>query len=73
MRGNRAIIEPEHLQITRWARALPHYTVEWERALKSLRCEPPIFLHGNYLGQIGLARILAGSKKLAARIKAMEG
>lgn len=60
---------PVHVHITRWSRAIPHYTVEWESALKSLRVNPPLYLHGNYLGQLGLSRILHRSMQLAAEIK----
>jgi oxygen-dependent protoporphyrinogen oxidase len=47
------------LQVTRWPRALPHYTIELERILTTLPAPPPgIQLVGNYLGRIGLAKIL---------------
>ena len=55
--------------ITRWPRALPHYTVEWEKTLRTLNVERPLFLHGNYLGALGLGAILARSKALAQEIK----
>lgn len=61
--------EPVGYHITRWPRAIPHYTVEWERALQSLQVPPPLYLHGNYLGQLGLSRILNRSISLAAQIK----
>ena len=64
---------PLNYRITRWSRGIPHYTVAWEKALKDLAVDPPLFLHGNYLGQIGLARIYARSRKLAAQIKEMYG
>jgi len=60
---------PVSFHIVRWGRAIPHYTVEWESALKSLHIPPPVYLHGNYLGQIGLARILKRSMELADTIK----
>lgn len=60
-------------RITRWPRALPHYTVDWEKTLKHLRIEPPFFLHGNYLGQLGLARIYLRSKQLAQEIQERYG
>jgi oxygen-dependent protoporphyrinogen oxidase len=45
--------------ITRWPRALPHYSVDLERILTTLPAPPPnIRLVGNYLGRIGLAKIL---------------
>jgi oxygen-dependent protoporphyrinogen oxidase len=46
-------------RITCWRNALPHYSIELERILTTLP-EPPlnIALVGNYLGRIGLAKIL---------------
>ena len=47
------------LRITRWPNALPHYSIELERILTVLPAPPSnIALVGNYLGQIGLAKIL---------------
>ena len=57
------------LVVTRWPRALPHYTTDWEKRLQDLTPSPPLYLHGNYLGALGLARILERSKKLAEEIK----
>jgi oxygen-dependent protoporphyrinogen oxidase len=45
--------------ITRWPSALPHYSVELERTLSAVPGTPPnVALVGNYLGRIGLAKIL---------------
>jgi hypothetical protein len=45
--------------VTRWSRALPHYTIELEKILTDLPPPPKnIALVGNYLGRIGLAKIL---------------
>jgi protoporphyrinogen/coproporphyrinogen III oxidase len=45
--------------ITRWPNALPHYSTDLERILTALPAPPPdISLVGNYLGRIGLAKIL---------------
>ncbi|MGE4133134.1 MAG: NAD(P)/FAD-dependent oxidoreductase [Bdellovibrionales bacterium] len=60
--------QPLATHISRWSKALPHYTVEWERELKNLSVKPPFYLHGNYLGQLGLSRILGASERLAERI-----
>jgi len=50
---------PLAMYMTRWPGALPHYSVELERNLASLRPPPPnIALVGNYLGRIGLAKIV---------------
>ena len=47
------------VQITRWPNALPHYSIDLERMLTTLPAPPPdIALVGNYLGRIGLAKIL---------------
>jgi protoporphyrinogen oxidase len=45
--------------VTRWPNALPHYSIEFEKALTTLPAPPDnIALVGNYLGRIGLAKIL---------------
>jgi oxygen-dependent protoporphyrinogen oxidase len=62
--------EPLSVKITRWPRALPHYTVQWEKHLANLEVPKLIYLHGNYLGALGLSKIYQRSIKLAARIKA---
>lgn len=50
---------PLAMHITRWPNVLPHYSVELERTLVSLPAPPPnVALVGNYLGRIGLAKIL---------------
>lgn len=47
------------VQITRWPNALPHYSVDLERILTTLPPPPRnIALVGNYLGRIGLGKIL---------------
>ncbi|PYS79457.1 MAG: hypothetical protein DMF70_13010 [Acidobacteria bacterium] len=47
------------VQITRWPNALPHYSVDLERILTTLPPPPPsVALVGNYLGRIGLGKIL---------------
>jgi len=55
--------------ITRWPQALPHYTVAWEDTLRRLKVNRPLFLHGNYLGQMGLSRIQHRSTALAKQLK----
>jgi protoporphyrinogen/coproporphyrinogen III oxidase len=50
---------PLATHITRWPTALPHYSIELERTLARLPAPPPnVALVGNYLGRIGLAKIL---------------
>ena len=54
--------------VTRWPKALPHYTVEFEKCLNLLKPMLNTKLHGNYLGQIGLSRILEKSESLAEEL-----
>ena len=54
----RAEDRPEHFVITRWPKALPHYTCELETKLQQLSPEIQKHLLGNYLGRIGLSQIL---------------
>jgi oxygen-dependent protoporphyrinogen oxidase len=57
---------------TRWPAALPHYDVVLERILGGLPSLPPrVRLAGNYLGGIGLARILDRSARVAAEMAAL--
>lgn len=64
---------PLTFNITRWPRAIPHYTVQWEKRLANLEVPKPLYLHGNYLGVLGLSKIYQRSIKLAKRIKAENG
>jgi oxygen-dependent protoporphyrinogen oxidase len=51
--------EPLAVHVTRWPNALPHYSIDLEKLLTTLPTPPPnISLVGNYLGRIGLAKIL---------------
>ncbi len=56
-------------RITRWPKAFPHYTVGLEQQLNELKLYESelrgIYLHGNYLGRLGLTRILERSGELA--------
>src|SRR2546429_1565654 len=55
------------VRITRWPNALPHYSIELERILTTLPAAPPnTALVGNYLGRIGLAKILERAAFVAA-------
>jgi oxygen-dependent protoporphyrinogen oxidase len=60
--------KPLEVSIQRWPRALPHYTVELKRALATLRLPDGVYLTGNYLGRIGLSRILEFNSELAEKI-----
>ena len=62
-------------RITRWPRALPYYGLKLESILKKLAeiPETDIYLHGNYLGGIGLTKILDRSIELAEKISRKYG
>jgi protoporphyrinogen/coproporphyrinogen III oxidase len=61
---------PSEFRIQRWPEAIPHYTLQLEKTLNDGLILPKnIYLMGNYLGDIGLARILERSKKQALKIK----
>jgi oxygen-dependent protoporphyrinogen oxidase len=64
--SNEMIIE---IKLTQWPQALPHYTIELEKKINMLKPMKNIFLHGNYLGNLGLSRILESSRLLAQTIK----
>jgi oxygen-dependent protoporphyrinogen oxidase len=65
--------EPRSVRISRHPRALPHYTLDWEAALRGLEVPRPLFLHGNYLGQLGLANIHQRSLQLAEMLGELYG
>lgn len=51
-----------------WPKALPHYTLEHKRILKALNPPKNLYLNGNYMGVIGLSKILVRSKELSNEI-----
>ncbi len=65
---------PLGLTITRWPNALPHYDLKLEKVLAELPSQleeaGPIVLAGNYLGGIGLAKVLDRSAAAAQEILA---
>ena len=62
---------PVGYRITRWPEAIPHYTVDLELALPALeRGGRNLFLHGNYMGHIGLAKILDRAAALPGQVAA---
>jgi oxygen-dependent protoporphyrinogen oxidase len=57
--------------VTRWPESIPHYSVDLELALPILeRGAGNLFLHGNYMGHIGLAKILDRAAALPAQLEA---
>ncbi|MBI3758535.1 MAG: FAD-dependent oxidoreductase, partial [Deltaproteobacteria bacterium] len=61
--------EPLSLHITSWPQALPHYTLDLEQALADLPPLPKgVALAGNYLGQIGLAKLAERAARVAREI-----
>jgi oxygen-dependent protoporphyrinogen oxidase len=60
----------ENFSITRWPQGLPHYDLILEDILKDLSCPQGIWLHGNWMGGIGLSKILERSDRLAETIVA---
>ena len=56
--------------IYRWPEAIPSYDLNLELFLEAWSQKKPVFLHGNYLGEIGLGKILCKSKALAEIIQA---
>lgn len=62
--------------IDRWPQALPVYNIELENALKNLKHinhSAPLYLHGNYLGGLGLSKILERSINLANKLERVYG
>jgi len=58
-------------RVSRWPEALPMYDLSLEKALEKLAQIPSdkkTYLHGNYLGGIGLSKILERSEELAEQI-----
>jgi len=62
------------ISITRWPKGLPQYNLKLFDILKTLKADQDalenrgLYLHGNYLGGIGLSQILQQSDELAERI-----
>ncbi len=61
-------VSPLSYFITRWPKAIPHYTVAWERALERLVVTKPVYLVGNYLGNLGLSQIYELARRRAEEI-----
>lgn len=63
------IFKHQHLvktyKIFRWRETLPHYNFTLEYLVENYVPQGPLYLHGNYLGKIGLSKIYENSIKLA--------
>lgn len=58
------IIKAQHIKV--WPQALPHYTTELEAQISQLQGNnSKVYLHGNYLGALGLTALLENSFNLA--------
>ncbi len=61
--------KPKSMHICRWPNALPHFTGDLRRFLESDAkrelAGQGIYLHGNFMGRIGLSSIVERSAKLA--------
>lgn len=56
-------------KITKWPHAVPHYNANLRKILTQLELPPQTYLTGNYLGGLGLGRILEYNYNLAQDIK----
>lgn len=67
---------PLETVVTRWPDALPDYTLELEATLPELVAAAEsggVYLHGNYLGQLSLAKMLERAQDLVARLPRQKG
>lgn len=58
---------PTSFFVTRWPQALPHYDLLLEDLLHDLKAPRNLVFHGNWLGGIGLSRLLERSRQIAER------
>lgn len=64
----------QSIKIVRWPKALPHYDTELEKLLPLLESAEKvletrqIYLHGNYLGALGLSKILDRTENLCKEL-----
>jgi len=62
--------EPIGIHLTTWPEALPHYSIDLERILTALPAPPAnVGLVGNYLGRIGLAKIVERAAFVAKQFR----
>lgn len=55
-------------KISKWPHALPHYNQKLAEVLKNAEPPPQVYLIGNYLGAVGLSKILEQAAQLAEKI-----
>lgn len=60
---------PLHAEVTIRQKGLPHYDLVLEEVLQKMTEPKGVWLHGNWMGSIGLSRILERSEALADRIE----
>ena len=60
--------EPDEFSIQRWPKALPHYSVQLEKLLEELVLPHNVYLVGNYMGRMGLGKILDQCHEVTDRI-----
>lgn len=61
-------------EVIRWPKGLTHYTVEHEKFLRDQEPLPKdVFLTGNFLGRLGLSKILEQNFELAERLSELYG
>ena len=68
--GSGEAAKPLGLKITRWPHGIPHYNLQLNEVRKSIEMPQGLYLTGNYLGRIGLTKILQYNFELAQKIKA---
>ncbi|HMG72596.1 MAG TPA: FAD-dependent oxidoreductase [Pyrinomonadaceae bacterium] len=62
--------EPIGIHLTNWPEALPHYSIDLERILTQLPAPPAqVALVGNYLGRIGLAKLIERAAFVARQFR----
>lgn len=55
-------------RIHRWPKALPHYTLTHQEILQKIELPKNLYLVGNYVGVIGLSKILSKAKELVQNL-----
>jgi oxygen-dependent protoporphyrinogen oxidase len=56
-------------KIHRWPVGIPHYSIDLEKILPTLKLPPGVHLFGNYLGNLGLTKILAAASALPEKLQ----